>query len=247
MDQKQIEEIRNRKRIRQKRKKRLQIATGLLIFAGSILVIGFLFWGRHGPWKDDPNATTQKPLTKAEQQAELQKAADESRFRFKMNTAPTVTWIAEPESEAESENSGETEAGSESESMEEPGSMEEPDSMEESSADTGGENSQENATETQPEHDTADHMVQVADWYIVNSMENPWDMEVVITSTQDGSELYRSARLKPGEREMSGQLETTLEPGTYGAVATATAINPETGETAGTVSADLTLTVEAKQ
>ena len=46
---------------------------------------------------------------------------------------------------------------------------------------------------------------------------------------------------------MSGQLETTLEPGTYGAVATATAINPETGETAGTVSADLTLTVEAKQ
>lgn len=241
MDQKQIEEIRNRKRIRQKRKKRLQIATGLLIFAGSILVIGFLFWGRHGPWKDDPNATTQKPLTKAEQQAELQKAADESRFRFKMNTAPTVTWIAEPESGAESENSGETEAGSESESMEEP------DSMEESSADTGGENSQENATETQPEHDTADHMVQVADWYIVNSMENPWDMEVVITSTQDGSELYRSARLKPGEREMSGQLETTLEPGTYGAVATATAINPETGETVGTVSADLTLTVEAKQ
>lgn len=241
MDQKQIEEIRNRKRIRQKRKKRLQIATGLLIFAGSILVIGFLFWGRHGPWKDDPNATTQKPLTKAEQQAELQKAADESRFRFKMNTAPTVTWIAEPESEAESENSGETEAGSESESMEEPGSMEE------SSADTGGENSQENATETQPEHDTADHMVQVADWYIVNSMENPWDMEVVITSTQDGSQLYRSARLKPGEREMSGPLETTLEPGTYGAVATATAINPETGETVGTVSADLTLTVEAKQ
>ena len=72
-------------------------------------------------------------------------------------------------------------------------------------------------------------------------------MEVVITSTQDGSQLYRSARLKPGEREMSGPLETTLEPGTYGAVATATAINPETGETVGTVSADLTLTVEAKQ
>ena len=187
MEQKQIEELRNRKRARQKRKKRIRTAAGLLIFAGVILVIGFLFWGRHGLWKDDPNATTQKPLTKAEQQAQLQKAADESRFRFKMNTAPTVTWSADSEE------------------------------------------------------------VQEADWYIVNSVENPWDMEVVITSTQDGSQLYRSARLKPGERELSGPLEITLEPGSYTAVATATAIDPESGETAGTVSADLTLTVEAKQ
>ena len=78
-------------------------------------------------------------------------------------------------------------------------------------------------------------------------MENLWDMEVVITSAQDGSELYRSARLKPGERELSGPLKTTLEPGSYTAVASATAIDPESGETTGTVSADLTLTVEAKQ
>lgn len=187
MGQKQIEEILIQERAKRKRRKRVLTAAGLLAAAGIILAGGFLFWGRHGPgeWKDDPNATTQKPLTRAEQQAQLQKAADESRFRFKMNTAPTVTW------------SGES--------------------------------------------------VQEADWYIVNSMENPWDMEVVITSAQDGSDLYRSARLKPGEREMTGQLETTLEPGTYAAVATATAINPETGETAGTVSADLTLTVRAKQ
>ncbi len=219
MDQKQIEEIRNRKRVRQKRKKRLQIATGLLIFAGAILVIGFLFWGRHGPWKDDPNATTQKPVTKVEQQAALQKATDESRFRFKMNTAPTVTWAEGSDGTAFA--TGETSAD---------GTEESADASEESADITGSNGS-----------------VQVADWYIVNSMENPWDMEVVITSTQDGSQLYRSARLKPGEREMSGPLETTLEPGTYGAVATATAINPETGETVGTVSADLTLTVEAKQ
>lgn len=220
MDQKQIEEIRNRKRVRQKRKKRMQIATGLLIFAGFILIIGFLFWGRHGPWKDDPNATTQKPVTKVEQQAALQKAADESRFRFKINTAPTVTWIAEG-SDGTASAAGETSAD---------GAEESADAGEESADITGSNGS-----------------VQVADWYIVNSMENPWDMEVVITSTQDGSQLYRSARLKPGEREMSGPLEPTLEPGTYGAVATATAINPETGETVGTVSADLTLTVETKQ
>ena len=212
MDHKQIEEIINRRRARQKRKKRMQIATGLLIFAGFILIIGFLFWGRHGPWKDDPNATTQKPVTKVEQQAALQKAADESRFRFKMNTAPTATWAED------SDGTGSAGSATLADSTEE-------------SADSAGENG----------------AVQVADWYIVNSMENPWDMEVVITSTQDGSELYRSARLKPGEREMSGPLETTLEPGTYAAVATATAIAPETGETAGTVSADLTLTVEAKQ
>lgn len=190
----------------------MQIATGLLIFAGFILIIGFLFWRRHGPWKDDPNATTQKPVTKVEQQAALQKAADESRFRFKMNTAPTITWA---------DGSDGTESA---------GSATLADSTEES-ADSTGENG----------------AIQVADWYIVNSMENPWDMEVVITSTQDGTELYRSARLKPGEREMSGPLETTLEPGTYVAVATATAIDPKTGETAGTVSADLTLTVSAKQ
>ena len=219
MDQKQIEKIINRRRARQKRKKRMQIATGLLIFAGFILIIGFLFWGRHGPWKDDPNATTQKPVTKVEQQAALQKAADESRFRFKMNTAPTVTWVEDSDGAASAV--GETSAD---------GTEESEDAAEES-ADSTGENG----------------AVQVADWYIVNSMENPWDMEVVITSTQDGTELYRSARLKPGEREMSGPLETTLEPGTYAAVATATAIDPETGEKAGTVSADLILTVSAKQ
>lgn len=187
MDHKLIEELRSRKQARQKKKKRLMIAAGLLIFVGLMLITGFLFWRRHGPLQDDPNASTQKPLTKVEQQAALQKAADESRFRFKMNTAPTVTWSGDLEDEQE------------------------------------------------------------ADWYIINSMENPWDMEVVITSAQDGSELYRSARLKPGERELSGPLETTLEPGSYTAVATATAIDPESGETAGTVSADLTLTVEAKQ
>ncbi len=187
MDHKLIEELRNRKQAGQKKKKRLMIAAGLLIFAGLMLITGFLFWRRHGPLQDDPNASTQKPLTKVEQQAALQKAADESRFRFKMNTAPTVSWSGDLEDEQE------------------------------------------------------------ADWYIINSMENPWDMEVVITSAQDGSELYRSARLKPGERELSGPLETTLEPGSYTAVATATAIDPESGETTGTVSADLILTVEAKQ
>ena len=187
MDHKEIEELIKQNQAGRKRQRQILAAAGLLIFAGVILAIGFLFWGRHGPWQDDPNATTQKPLTRAEQQAQLQKAADESRFRFKMNTAPTVTW----------------------------------------SADSGGD-------------------IQEVDWHIVNSMENPWDMEVVVTSVQDGSELYRSARLKPGEREMSGQLETILEPGTYKAVATATAINPETGETAGTISADLTLTVTSE-
>lgn len=138
MDHKLIEELRNRKQARQKKKKRLMIAAGLLIFAGLMLITGFLFWRRHGPLQDDPNASTQKPLTKVEQQAALQKAADESRFRFKMNTAPTVTWSGDLEDEQE------------------------------------------------------------ADWYIINSMENPWDMEVVITSAQDGSELYRSAPVKTG-------------------------------------------------
>ena len=208
MDQNILEELRSRKKARKKRWKRIQIVSGVLIFAGLILVISFFFWGRHGPypWNMDSNATTQKPITQAEMQAQLQKAADESRFRFKMNTSPTVVWSMSSRSETES------------------------------------------MAETMIEATTAsDDEVQMADWYIVNSVENPWAMEVVITSSQDGSEWYRSARLKPGEREMNGPLEVTLEPGTYEAVATATAIDPKTGETAGTVSADLTLTVTAKQ
>ena len=61
MDHKLIEELRNRKQARQKKKKRLMIAAGLLIFAGLMLITGFLFWRRHGPLQDDPNASTQKP------------------------------------------------------------------------------------------------------------------------------------------------------------------------------------------
>ena len=87
---------------------------------------------------------------------------------------------------------------------------------------------------------------QTADWGIFNSIENPYNMQVTI-ALEDGTELYKSSQLKPGQHELTGTLEVPLAPGTYAAAATATAIDRETGDAIGTVSAELTLTVQAEE
>lgn len=80
---------------------------------------------------------------------ELQKAADESAFRFKIDSEVTV--VEEP-------NSG--------------------------------------------SHQTAN-------WNIINSIENSCNMQVTITG-EDGTVLYESQILRPGEQELSGALQTEL-------------------------------------
>lgn len=87
---------------------------------------------------------------------------------------------------------------------------------------------------------------QTADWGIFNSIENPYDMQVVIT-LEDGIQIYESSQLKPGQHELTGELESHLDPGTYKAMASANALDKETGELIGTVTADLTLTVQAEE
>ena len=87
--------------------------------------------------------------------------------------------------------------------------------------------------------------IQVAYWYITNSIDNASDMTVVITET-DGTELYKSRQLKPGEQELSGPLEKKLEPGQYEATAVASAIDPESGDTVGSVTTEITLNVQAE-
>lgn len=87
---------------------------------------------------------------------------------------------------------------------------------------------------------------QTADWCIMNSVENTYNMKVVITM-EDGTEIYQSNELVPGDQELIGTLKKNLEPGTYALLATATAVDPESGDMAGEASTDLTLTVEASQ
>ena len=154
--------------------------------AAVLLCMGIFLWRRHGPSTPfDPNATNnfQKPLSEGEMLRELQKAADESAFRFKMDSEVTV--------------------------------VEAPDS--------------------------GSH--QTANWNIINSIENTCNMQVTVTG-EDGTVLFESRTLQPGEQELSGALQTELAPGTYNAEALAKAIDPETGEVLGNVTAEITLNVQ---
>ena len=184
-----MEQGTSRKRSERHRNKRAWlILTGVTIV---LLGIGMWIWGRHGPAIPfDSNAvdSSWKPLTEGEMMRELQKQADASLFRFKMNTEVTVT------------------------------------------ADDAGPSSRSAGSG------------QKADWDLVNSIENSCNMEVSITG-KDGTALYESRLLQPGEQELTGALKTHLEPGTYEAVAVAKAIDPKSGEVLGNVTAELKVTV----
>lgn len=163
----------------------------LAVIAVVLLGIGTWVWGRHGPLTPfDSNAvdSSRKPLTEGEMLRELQRQADESSFRFKINSEVTVT----------SDDSGDSSS-------------------------------------------TESH--QKADWNIVNSIENTCNMVVTITET-DGTVLYESQTLKPGAQDFTGALLSPLAPGTYTAEATAKAIDPETGDVLGNVTAEIRVTVE---
>lgn len=83
---------------------------------------------------------------------------------------------------------------------------------------------------------------QSADWCIRNAETNSYDMQVVVT-LEDGTKIYQSEILAPGEESLTGELEQTLEAGSYPATGVAHALNRETGEIIGEVTVDLTLTV----
>ena len=61
---------------------------------------------------------------------------------------------------------------------------------------------------------------------------------------EDGTVLFESRTLQPGEQELSGTLQTELAPGTYNAEALARALDPETGEVLGNVTAEITLNLQ---
>lgn len=183
-----------------------RVSAVLAVLAAAVLLcMGIFLWGRHGPFTPfDPNAkdNLQKPLSEGDMLRELQKAADESAFRFKIDSEVTIVQGVTsgngeevspmPSSEAEAPNSG--------------------------------------------SHQTAN-------WNIINSIENTCNMQVTVTG-EDGTVLFESRTLQPGEQELSGALQTELAPGTYNAEALAKAIDPETGEVLGNVTAEITLNVQ---
>lgn len=84
---------------------------------------------------------------------------------------------------------------------------------------------------------------QTADWDIINSIENSCNMQVTITG-EDGAVLFESRILRPGEQELTGALQRKMAPGTYNAEALARAMDPESGEVLGNVTAEIILNVQ---
>lgn len=196
--------LQSRKKYSQKkRRRRRAILAALTVIL--LIILGVSLWGRHGPLTPyDSNAVDipQKPLSEEDMLRELQKAADDSAFRFRINSEVTVVQRA-----------------------------------------TSG-NGEDASPIPYPETKAPDSgSYQTADWNIINSIENTCNMQVTITG-EDKRVLYESRTLRPGEQELSGALQTELAPGAYNVDATAKAIDPETGDVVGTVTAEITLNVQ---
>ena len=196
--------LKSRKHHRPSKQKKVPAVLAVLA-AAVLLCMGIFLWGRHGPLTlFDPNAvdTPQKPLSEGDILRELQEAADESAFRFKISSEVTV--------------------------------------VQGGTAGTGEDPIPSSGSEAEASY-SGSH--QSADWNIINSIENSCNMEVTITG-EDGTVLFESRTLHPGEQELSGSLQTELAPGTYSAEAQARAIDPDTGEVVGNVTAEITLHVQ---
>ena len=195
--------LKSRKHHRQSTQKKVPAA--LVVFAAVLICMGIFLWGRHGPLTlFDPNAvdTPQKPLSEGDILRELQEAADESAFRFRISSEVIV--------------------------------------VQGGTAGTGEDPTPSAESETEAPY-SGSH--QSADWNIINSIENSCNMQVTVTG-EDGTVLYESRILRPGEQELTGALQTELAPGTYNAEALAKAIDPDTGEVVGNVTAEIILHVQ---
>lgn len=79
-----------------------------------------------------------------------------------------------------------------------------------------------------------------AELLIANSSENRYNMQVTITG-EDGEEYYRSGELAPGEQVLTDTLKQKLSEGRHPAIVYFYALEPETGEIAGEVTAEVVL------
>lgn len=81
------------------------------------------------------------------------------------------------------------------------------------------------------------------DWCIMNSVENSYNMQVVITTT-DGTQLYESNVLVPGGEVLTDKPVQNMPAGTYPALAVVYALDRTTGDILGQVEVDIVLTVK---
>lgn len=162
-----------------RRKWVLPIIITVLAVAAAAAVAAISMSGR---LQEDRNAKklSEEVLSREELRAELQRQADGSNFRVKLNTAPVS-------------EDGKT-----------------------------------------------------ADLCVVNSVSNHYDMQVVITA-EDGTEVYQSDLLAPGDEVLMAELGSQFQKGTYPATAVAYALDRESGERLGEVTVDITLTVSGEK
>ena len=195
------------------------VVLAVILAAALLLIAGAgALMGHKKRLQTDANAvdSAMKPLTQEELRVKVQQAADTSGFWFRMNAEPTAKRSGSREVE-ETQAQIPAVEGETSEAQVSPG------------------------TEAAVVEATGP---QTADWNISNSIENKFNMEVVVT-LEDGSEIYRSSTLTPGQQELTGALSQELSPGTYKALATAYALDRVSGDVVGTVSSEVTIHVES--
>ena len=195
------------------------VALAAILAAALLLIAGAgARMGHKKRLQTDANAvdSAMKPLTQEELRVKVQQAADTSGFWFRMNAEPTAKRSGSRETEETLAQIPAVE-GETLEAQVSPG------------------------TEAAVVEATGP---QTADWNISNSIENNFNMEVVVT-LEDGSEIYRSSTLTPGQQELTGALSQELSPGTYKALATAYALDRVSGDAVGTVSSEVTIHVES--
>lgn len=195
------------------------VALAAILAAALLLIAGAgALMGHKKRLQTDANAvdSAMKPLTQEELRVKVQQAADTSGFWFRMNAEPTAKRSGSRETEETLAQIPAVE-GETLEAQVSPG------------------------TEAAVVEATGP---QTADWNISNSIENNFNMEVVVT-LEDGSEIYRSSTLTPGQQELTGALSQELSPGTYKALATAYALDRVSGDAVGTVSSEVTIHVES--
>lgn len=82
--------------------------------------------------------------------------------------------------------------------------------------------------------------------FIENPDTNRYLMRVTIQLYETGEVIYKTAAIKPGQGIGQDKLLKHLKPGEHKALAVIMALNPDTGETAGSAQAEMKLIIKRK-
>ena len=93
----------------------------------------------------------------------------------------------------------------------------------------------------EPEFETADAQGSL---FLENPPDSRYNMHAVVTLRDTGEQVYESEVLYPGGQELRVKLAKPLAPGDYPALVTATALDMETGDVAGSIQTEITLHIK---